>query len=471
MGGRANAIFITPNTFAASVNAILLPLIVIYLISKDRKYLLPVLLFIFSALLVTKSRGGWLAFLSSIIFILILIKIVVVKLEKKKLKKLIAGLMIVFAGYSAVDLSGYDRINNKLLFDKEFGHVIRFSGSDAFVSGMSARFQLFDIAWQQIKLKPIMGYGLHTYKYYKKRDQQPPFYNSRGRFAHNDYLQIWMETGFFGVMLFVSIFVVPIFLLMKFKKIMRENEKIYMISIIAGLASLYAHALVDFIFYVPFLIFAMASGLGLINQIINRSVQLEYSVNFSNKIMRTGIFKCLAGVIMIWTLSQPVIAQSSYNIAKKRMNRLDIKGAFSCLEIARRFAPYEAGYYWYEGALLMNAVRTEQHKQSAKRADEIFSMGMQVDSFAARNKLARIQLHRDYGHLLEKREELAVLLSWNKEALHWHPHDPLIQSEFLKTLLAMGAYAKAKSLLDIYILQSPESKELLKLKVLLRENG
>ena len=364
--------------------------------------------------------------------------------------------MIVFAGYSAIDLSSYDRINNKLLFDKEMGHAIRFYGSDVFVSGMAARLQLFDIAWRQIKQKPITGLGLHTYKYIFSRDQKAPYINSQNRFVHNDYLQLWMEIGVPGVTLFIALFIVPVYLLFRLSDEAFAPDKTKMLAVIASLASMYAHALVDFIFYVPFLLLMLACGLGLFNQIVSKYYQNLFLINISNRYLRFNLTKSLAAVISICLLSHPVIAQLAYAEAINRKNVLDFKGTLSYLEMARQFAPYESDYYWYEAALLMTAVKSEQDKASAKRADELFASGMAVNTYAAKNRLARAELHRDYGYLLSKPEDLNVVLSWNEEALYWSPNDPVLQIEYVKTLIAIGEYDRAKRLLADYIWQSPK---------------
>jgi O-antigen ligase len=469
MGHRANSIFITPNTFAASINIILLPTIVLYLIgSKSSRYLFIPLLILFSALLVTQSRGGWVAFVSSIILISILIKFLSIKLGRIRLKKLTIGLTIVFVAYNVINLIEYDRFSSDYSINEDFKHLIR---SDSIVSTMSQRYKLYGIAWQQIKQNPLLGHGFHTYQYYKSRDHQASYVGDVTRFAHNDYLQLWMETGVFGVVLFIMLFIVMVYFLITLFNKISNREKTIMLAIISGLTSFYVHALVDFVFYVPFLLLMFACGLGIFNQIVNKYYQPAYVIDLSCKFIRFNLQKSLIGVVIVCLLSQPAIAQLVYGEAVRRTQQLDINGAFPFYELARRFAPYESDYYWYEGAVLMNAVKSRQHKNSAKRADDLFSKGMAVSPYAANNRLARAELHRDYDYLLTNPEDLNVVLSWNEEALYWRPNDPVIRAEYLKTLMAMGEYDKASILLDSYILQSPESEVLFEFKESLQKNG
>jgi O-antigen ligase len=462
MGHRANSIFVTPNTFAASINVILLPAIVFYLIGIKRyRFLFPSLLVMFSALLVTQSRGGWVAFLVSLVIIFVLIRVLDINIDRLKLKKIILGLSLIIVIYSISNLIENDRLINNISISHSTNHLIR---SDSIISTMSHRFMLYDIAWQQIKLHPFLGQGFHTYQYFQKRDQIAPYIGSISRYPHNDYLQLWMEIGLLGVLVFISLFIASIYFILKLSKRLEPYELITMLALIVGLSSFYIHALVDFVFYVPFLLLIYGCSFGMLNQIINKYSNHVYEVNLSSKFINFNLFKSLVGLIVISFLSQPAIGQFTYSQAVKKSNLLIYEEAIPFFELARRFAPYEPDYYWYEGAILMNSVKLVQHAQSARRADKLFSKGMSASPYGANNRLARAELHRDYGGVLDKPENLAVILVWNEEALYWRPNDPVILSEYFKTLMAMGEYQKVRDFLANYILRNPDAKEVLEFK-------
>lgn len=464
LGQAANAIFYTPNTFAASLNIILLPLIIFYIFDNAAKYLLSAILILFAGLLVSQSRGGWVAFLFSMLFIYVLIKIVGINFNRQRIKRLLLGLMLVFSCYVVINQSGLKNENNTILLSENINHLIR---SDNVVSTMTRRFEHYNIAWEQIKKTPLAGTGFHTYQYFQLRDQQAPYIGIRTRYVHNDYLQLWMETGISGVVLFIALFILPVYYLIKWIRRIRQNELMVLIAILAGLASFYIHALVDFIFYVPFILFMFGFSLGVFNQYINKHCLAGYVVTLPARLINARFLKPLTCLVIVGFLSQPVIAQLAYNKAIERTQSLDIETALKLYELARRFAPTVPAYYWYEGAVLMNAVKLNQHSPSAVRADKLFAKGMNVGSFTVKNSLARAELHRDYGYLLADREDLNIVLSWNEAALYWRPSDPIVRAEHLKTLVAMRQYEKANTLLDNYLLQTPMSKELLAVKELL----
>jgi O-antigen ligase len=465
MGHRANAIFITPNTFAASINMILLPAIVIYvLIDRNNKVLFSSLLILFFALLVTQSRGGWIAFTCSIIIIYILMRVLSIEYKNVRLKNLALGLTLIFTIYSGMSLIEYDKFKDKNSIRESISHLTR---SDSASSVMLHRFELYDVAWRKIKQKPLLGYGLHTYQYYKSHDHKASYTTNVTRFAHNDYLQLWMETGVAGIILFIMLFIISIYFLVGLINKVSNREKIIMLAVIAGLLSFYVHALVDFVFYIPFVLLMFSCSFGLCNQIVNKYYKRTYVLNLSSIMIRFSFVKFLILSIVICLLSQPTIAQLAYDEAVRRIYRLDIDGALPLYEVARRFAPYEPDYYWYEGAVLMNAVKLEQHQLSAVRADELFAKGMIESPYAVNNRLARAELHRDYGHLLSTPESLNNILKWNEEALNWRPNDPVIRAEYYKTLIAMGDYNMVNFLLNDFILQFPDSKEVVEIKEIL----
>ena len=83
----------------------------------------------------------------------------------------------------------------------------------------AGRYPIYLLTWQMIKERPWLGYGLNTFKedFFHHRAgtefgrglkllPEPGSY----REAHNEYLQIWEELGLVGLLLFLSIFLIPL---------------------------------------------------------------------------------------------------------------------------------------------------------------------------------------------------------------------------------------------------------------------
>lgn len=471
-GQRANAIFYTPNSFAACINIILLPLTIFYVHKKESQKIYALILVLFLALLVTQSRGGWTAFIVSIFFIYILCRILVIDINKNRLKKLTIGFVLVFSTYCFIELVDLKKIefginqsdrNFGLIFKNDVSHLVR---TESVVSTMSHRTMLYDIAWQQIKEKPITGHGLHTYQYFQVRDQHAPHIGNATRFAHNDYLQLWMETGILGLTIFISIPVMIISMLFISWKEIAVSDRAIMLALMTGLVGFYVQALVGFLFYTPFLIMMYGCYLGYFNQLFNKNLQgcFFYTLKLPCIMIRPVVIKSLVGLVVVSYLSQPAVAQLAFDQANRDKKRLDIESALVYYEMARRFAPYESSYYLVEGDIWYHAAKVTGESEPAQRADKLYEQGVKANPYEVASLFWRAILHRDMPELLSNAVSHEVVLSWFQNVLQWLPNNQQAQSEYVRTLFLIGEYEKATQLLDDYLVQNPDSYYLIKVR-------
>ena len=134
--------------------------------------LVVVILLLVFCLVLTFSRGGWLGFIvaGGLMFFL---------LPQKK--------FILFLGTVFV-----------LLILSSSGITERVATSLC-AGGDSGRYQLWDGAWAMIAEHPFLGKGVGTFMAFSK-----DYIQGRGAmYAHNCYLQIWAETGIFGLLSFL----------------------------------------------------------------------------------------------------------------------------------------------------------------------------------------------------------------------------------------------------------------------------
>ncbi|PTX64047.1 O-antigen ligase [Kordia periserrulae] len=80
----------------------------------------------------------------------------------------------------------------------------------------SGRFSLWELAFRNFKKSPVLGIGYGNYKAVGKKEHYQNFANSRGTFAnprraHSDFIEKLAETGIIGFVLYVSLFVLPLF--------------------------------------------------------------------------------------------------------------------------------------------------------------------------------------------------------------------------------------------------------------------
>ncbi len=138
---------------------------------KSRQTFLRSLAFVLGFLLLfwTRTRGAWVAFLASLVFLLFL--------KKKGRALLILGLM------SAVLFTVLPRSMTM--------HLDTFGKEQSLVE----RYYLWDRAVQVIRARPWTGTGINTYAVAHQRYDWRQNWRVRNYYAHNGYLQMAAETG------------------------------------------------------------------------------------------------------------------------------------------------------------------------------------------------------------------------------------------------------------------------------------
>lgn len=463
-GLRSNTIFTTANTFSAAINLILLPLIAINLSSKNRHILYTAMLLLFYALLVTRSRGGMLSFFIGCSAIVIFVFINNIQ-RRIHWKKVAIGLTAIFLLFLASHLIDWQSDRQQSEFD--LFEVTRLEGVSEQVGH---RLVLYETAWQKIKESPFLGQGYHNFQYYWLKDKKPPFNYMNTKFAHNDYLQIWMEVGILGLAAMIAIIAFFYYQLWRRFKQINDDSLPVILGLIGGLSAYFAHAMVDFVIYPCFLTLLFGAYLGTAMRV--SKPETEDSFLLSSIRSKVGDFKwnikfwrIFACVLAITGLSQPYLAELAFKQAEKNLELGQIKLALPFYELARRFAPYNAFYYAKEGTflryLVINGVYSEQ---TAQRADQLFADGAKANPYDVRNVLSRAVLNRDYPELLSSPADNSTIIAWFDHVLFWEPGLIAGQYEYVKTLYQFGQKKKAKELLDKFIIKNPGSDKLIKLK-------
>lgn len=460
---RAKALFVTPNTFAAALNLVIFPAIAAYVFRYGRSVLYVIIMLLFSALLVTQSRGGYLSFIFSFIVIFIFSIYKKPDFWKVQLFRMAAGLVLVF-----VLFSGYEALKA----NRGTEGVQRLHPGVATLArlkeGSSGRVMFYEAALKHIRENPVTGYGFMNFRHYYHRDQHPWNYRltSFAGFVHNDYLQIWSETGLPGILAllaFIYIFYRTMYLAV------RRTDDPFELIIITGMTSAvsgyFFHALVDFVLYPPALLFVFGAYLGVVNG-FSGGIKLPGRFNLKRKVFtfQPAIMRTIIGTGLLLILVQPVVAQLAGDIGTGYANKGELPEAQKYYNLARRFAPYEPDYYFLEGRIWFNAAIAGNNSDAANYADSIFKQGAELAPFELDNRLMRVFLHRDHPDLLTAPASPDTISRWFDEMLLWHPDQEQVYIEYIKTLDMAGKQADAERVLNRAITCFPLSSRLQVLK-------
>lgn len=113
------------------------------------------------------------------------------------------------------------------------------------------RFLIWGQVWKMLLDEPWLGIGLGTYWLFWPPYRHPAD-SSAGFYVHNDYLQIWVETGLPGLLLLlaVEITVLAIFIRTLRNARVPSATRVEMAGLVGGLAAIAFHSFLDFDLYI-----------------------------------------------------------------------------------------------------------------------------------------------------------------------------------------------------------------------------
>lgn len=208
------------NSFAGYLVVVIL-LTITLLLEKNFFNLKAISLLILSivssaAILLTCSRGSWIAFVCTFVFLMFI--------SRRNLIWLAPVFLLVFYIFLL-----FQPLHERFLFS--------FSST-----GDNDRFRYWLVAWKMINEHPFLGIGVGTFmanfsKYIKD-------YNAS--YAHNCYLQIWAETGIFSLISFMVFIVSLIYL--SIKKFFASKDFL-LLGLLTGAVGFLIHSFFEVNFY------------------------------------------------------------------------------------------------------------------------------------------------------------------------------------------------------------------------------
>ena len=215
---RALSVFEYPNALGLYLGSILAFLLPIIFTLKSKKYYLFYVLGVIG-LLLSLSRGGWLALVAACVVY------AVIAAEKNVRLYILGCVLTVLVVVAAVPNLRY-RV------------ILPFVGEKSTVS----RYSLWDTADKMISSSPVLGKGLFGFKTDFDSYNTDPNLASLD-FPHNIFLNFWVETGLLGLLSFVGISTYLAW------DAIKNRREVWKIGLLLFLVAIYVHGMVD----VPYL--------------------------------------------------------------------------------------------------------------------------------------------------------------------------------------------------------------------------
>jgi len=144
--------------------------------------------FLFAGLILTQSRGYWLAFLVAIFVFFI------VSEPRVRIRALVTSSIL---GFVVITIAFTYYYSATMIVVENLAHRFSLTGGAKLDSSLLERVYETQTVWELVKANPIAGYGFgFTYQRYGLIAG----YWIQTSYLHNGYLALWFKMGFFGMM-------------------------------------------------------------------------------------------------------------------------------------------------------------------------------------------------------------------------------------------------------------------------------
>jgi O-antigen ligase len=451
---RAAASFATPNTFATAINLLLLPLVALASAGRGGRLAYAAALWLFTGLLSTESRGGWVAFLAGLAFIVAYSGLPTASETRNHWKRILAGLLWVYIGYYG--LRALLAWLSESLGRGSIGAVLF---EDIAARGTSFRLDLASVALGQIAERPFAGSGANTWWPLYEMVKPPELdIGISFPFVHNDYLQIWLEYGLGGILLLGAVMAAAVAILLAARRT-RSKDPLPLITG-AALTTIFVHALVDFPLQVTFPLMVLGAWLGVL---ATHAGDAHCALRPVGRVrqwlapLRAPIVNAVLAFVVIAWLAQPAIAYAAARHALRELFAGRADQGLYWQSVARRMEPRSGRRHWEEGVIWREQALATGDKALAAKADATFAEGARVDRYDVNNLSDRVRLHRAHATLLEHPAPPATVLAWSEHLLKLRPYSLAIQAEHARTLAYAGRTDEARELLRAMVAKNPAS--------------
>lgn len=182
--GFPTASFPFPNDFASWILVMVFPVGMAAMFEKGRMMKRALLVAVFACLalflILTKTRGAWLAFMAAIALAPFF------GLSIRNIKKALAIFIVVVIAASPIILKK-DVMNSIVA-----------------IAGVSERNILWSAGWKIFKEHPVVGSGVNTFFVNYMNVREDEYRGKKGSYAHNCYLQMACDTGAIGLVSFCA---------------------------------------------------------------------------------------------------------------------------------------------------------------------------------------------------------------------------------------------------------------------------
>ncbi|WP_339136140.1 MAG: O-antigen ligase family protein [Candidatus Electrothrix sp. GW3-4] len=208
--------------------------------------------------------------------------------------------------------------------------------------------------------RPFFGWGPGTFSIAFPAYQSTGFDQKLVNYAHNDYLQLAVETGVLGLIAFLSgIFVLSLFCLKGLQATQNRYWRTIGIAALAACLSILIHAVTDCNLQVPanLYLFALSAGLAVVSADNKRRRARGNNQGDSGKLSPRQKGRAVTGFVLALSMSiviilLPFLGERNFRLAQSSLRQKKYDDALSKIDQAIRLNPDHAVFLSFKGDIL-----------------------------------------------------------------------------------------------------------------------
>ena len=358
---RPNAWFINPNTAAAFLSLILVPLCARYL-ERATVYRSVLIFVLCLAICLTQGRGVLLGLLIAVS----LLGYVAWQAKKSAaMKEVLLYLLLAYLCANFLQVWVLDQ-------GSAIGRMGATSGVD------TARLLLWKEGWAMYLQRPFLGWGLGQF-HWLHASHRDPFSTNPGMFVHNDLFQFLIELGPVGLVLslwFVWKLVSTAYRLYRQQK-QSNTIDLYALGLLAACLGMFTHTMLTFNLYQSPMLLLMGWYVGILSR-RNVEAQVETVVYFTpadhiGRAAYVSFFSMISIALVIWLCS----LFFAFRALDLSFNKIQPIQAFNHLRKATEFNSLIDEFHVRQAVLILDLLKIDADKLKGAEKDNFIAYGLE----------------------------------------------------------------------------------------------
>ena len=267
--------------------------------------------------------------------------------------------------------------------------------NDPYAAG-SHRLVIWASSWEMIKTTPWLGIGAGMF-WLVYPQYRSPLDSSGGFYAHNDYLQIWIENGLPALLLLcASLIITLIYFIKLIRTEISPERRIELTGIFSGLFAISLHSLFTFNFYILSILVLSGIFLARFNQLCTNDATRFITLHIKNN---TRLFLVLISIVYVF-ISHSLYSEWRSDSYREQALSFAIQNNYveadQMLTQAIKQQPSEAIYLNRASLLIRLLQQTPASAVDSKQV--LFDTALR-----SIEKAAALNPYRSYRHLLKGR--------------------------------------------------------------------